>query len=232
MKLSESIIKKIEENKIKPKPKFVFILKNSAFWILYVLSIFIGARSFELIIFGLRNVEWDFVSKAGTPKLIPLWQLFPLFWLIIFLFMIIAANLGLHHTYNGYKVRMRNIIIINIILSVILGLVFQGVFDSRRFENQIHKRLPIFNSFDLRREKAWHNPENGILSGTIIEVVKPRKIFILDDINHLRWEVDFSHSDLSKEVEIKKFSKIKMIGAIKEKGVFEAEIIFPLKNLK
>ena len=80
--LSKNVLKKIKEDKIEPKPKWIFSLRDLAFWAIFAISLVLGSISTSLIIFILRSNDWDLYKRLGHGLFKFVLITLPYFWLI------------------------------------------------------------------------------------------------------------------------------------------------------
>ena len=63
--ISKSIIDKIKKEKIKPIPRWQFVLCHVLLGVSYLVAIFIGAIAFSIILRLITGVEWYMIREAG-----------------------------------------------------------------------------------------------------------------------------------------------------------------------
>ena len=80
--ISRDVLKTIEEKHIKPKPRWTFLLKDYAIWILGAFSLIVGSLAFSVIIYMLKNNDWEVYRhlSGSLPGFVVITM--PYFWLI------------------------------------------------------------------------------------------------------------------------------------------------------
>jgi len=63
--LSGEVLEKIQQEKIKPKPKWEFTLKNIILGAVFSLSVIIGSLISSVLIYMLVNSDWDLHHYIG-----------------------------------------------------------------------------------------------------------------------------------------------------------------------
>ncbi len=123
--LEKRILEKIKKEKIKPIPRWFFVLKNSFFLSLFGISIFMGALSFSILFYIFSDNGAYILEKYNFEKL----KFAILFWLFILIFFLFLAIKNYRKTQNSYRYSLSTILNLNILLSLILGFVlfFTGV---------------------------------------------------------------------------------------------------------
>ncbi len=222
--LAEKIIKTIEEKKIKPRPKWEFVLKNYFIWAAAIITLIIGGLAFAVIIYLIRNSDWEIYQQINSSWLEFIILSLPYFWLLTFMALIAMAYYNFKHTKSGYKYRFHLIVVVVFLLSLTGGSLFYvfglGEYVDKVFEEQI----PVYHQLMAHRYKIWQQPENGFLAGEVEQIISPEK-FKLEDLNGNQWLVSYQMD--SKQWQIKPGLRVKIIGKITSDNHFQAEIIKP-----
>ncbi len=249
-KLSQSILKKIQQEKIKPVPKYYFILKNISFWILFLFMFVFGFISFSVILFSINNTEFDlFDSLSETSGIAHFFNLLPLLWILFIGIFLGIAIWGLKHTKRGYKIAISFLFFGNILGSMILGSLVYGFGGAEKIENILDENVNIYESVRKKHQKFWANPEaSGRLAGIIQEINFEENYLELQDLKGKKWKVSFSKINKRTKNLLRKISKnnfqennqkntsknisIKLKGKISKNNIFEAERIRPAFRMK
>ncbi|MFH0804093.1 MAG: hypothetical protein V1896_00635 [Candidatus Zambryskibacteria bacterium] len=121
--LSNKIIERIDADKITPLSRWHFVLWRGLFWLFAGLSVIIGGLAVGAMLFLLA--EYYLRNILSIPHdVTEFLMMIPYLWLVVFLSFIIIARASIKHTKRGYQYRLRTIIAVSIVLSVILGSVF------------------------------------------------------------------------------------------------------------
>jgi hypothetical protein len=210
--LSKNIIDKIKDDKIEPKAKWNFILKDSFIWIFFIVSIVVGSLAVSVIIHLVKidlnsfaPVDANFARKIGL--------LIPYTWLIFLSIFILVAYFNLKNTKKGYKVNPYLLITMSIVLSVIIGVTGYAFGAGRSVEKTVYQKLPIYKTIFDKKMGYWHDPESGRLMGVVVDRID--EDYYLIDIAKEKWLIHYS-----EELPFK--TKIRLIGEMIEKGEFRA----------
>jgi len=225
--LSNEVFKKIKDNDIKPKPRWYFITKNYFIWSIFGISIILGSFAFSMVIFIIKQLDWDIYHYMGDSFIKTLFISLPYLWLI-FLFLITGvAYYNFIHTKRGYRFKLISILLISLIISISLGtgLYFNGF--SERLEKIFSAKIPYYNQLVYSCEEQWMQPERGLLAGTIIEIGFPENNFILRDLENNRWEIEASKVIWKGKLTPTTNLKIKLIGKLIDNNNFKAVEIRP-----
>lgn len=217
--LADKIVDKIEEDKIKPQPKWKFLVKDYFIWTTFVLAVIVGGLAFLVILFSLTSNDWDIHRYLHRGFLEHLIISLPYFWFIILTFFVLVAYYNYRHTKHGYQYKTYLIVLGSIALSVVLGLGMFFAGWGNKIENIFAERIPYYKGIAKYKIKTWSQPEKGLLAGEIIKIDKD--ILSVKDFEENIWKVDIQNT-LWKRGEIAEIGKqIKIIGTKK----FEDEFI-------
>ena len=224
MKNSQKLLEKIQTEKIPQRSRKQFILKNVFFWTLFVFSIIIGGLSFSVIIFAFNQTDFDLLSHIPNSKIELFLGLLPFFWIVSCLIFLPISIFGIRHTKTGYRHSPLLVFSSSIILSIILGTTLFLSGGAEKMERVFSETVPVYKSLEERKISRWSRPEDGFLSGIIIE---KDETIIVKDWSGKRWEVDLTNAITKGRVSLIKNEKIKIIGKISEGNIFIATRIGP-----
>ncbi|PIQ77552.1 hypothetical protein COV82_03890 [Candidatus Peregrinibacteria bacterium CG11_big_fil_rev_8_21_14_0_20_46_8] len=222
-KLAQSVLEKIKKQKLEPRPRWHFVLKNGAFWLLFGLAALFGAKAVGLTLFAIFEIDFSLVYRAGV-RLPAILHMIPLIWVIAFLIFIIAAITGLHHTKRGYKFSVIRLIFINLAVSFVLGGILYAAGAAERTENFVRRALPQYKGVEIRRERVWSQPQQGRLSGVIISV-ESDALLLLDDFGGSRWQILYAQAERRGPLQLIQGERVRILGVAQLGNRFEAEII-------
>ena len=227
-KFTEEVIKKIKEDKISPKPRWSFFLKNNIIWVMGILSVVFGAISFSLIIYLFTAGEKLTTGNFGGS----FWEIFlsivPIFWLLFLGLFTFLAYLNLRNTKKGYKYSTPIIFFSSVFISIFLGVMLYIFGMGQKFDDLLGSRVhPFFyRNFMNPQINFWSNPDEGRLSGIISEI-KDDNSLILIDTDFKEWKLIFSDNFLNNSVKFKEDTPIKLFGKKTGEGEFTVFEILP-----
>ncbi len=177
---NENVLHKIKEEKLLPKPKWQFLLKNSIIWILGIFSLILGATATSLIFYMVRNEDAGIYSRAGGNPLEFLLVIVPLFWIICLFVFAVLVYFYIKHTKKGYKYSAKQIILVIIGASLLLGLAANAFGFDRLIDDTLGERAPFYDRVINPQLNYWSNPDNGRLTGMIIAEQSPIEYSLVD----------------------------------------------------
>lgn len=176
--IAESVIKKIEQEKLSPISSWHFVLKNSSFWGLWVASVLLGSCAIAGAIFNFSHFGWHYRFITHDSALSFLFDVMPVFWLVSFVGMIAFGFYNLRHTKRGYRFSFALILLVSLILSFVLGTLFFAIGFGRSIDN-IKRPLPFAPPAEVLEERLWSNDKRGLVSGFIKSFDKDKDQIVL-----------------------------------------------------
>jgi len=225
--ISKNTLQKIKKENIKPIPKWQFLLKDSLVWGLFVLNLVLGSIGFaiSLYILGSNDVLLDssLVTNAWEWLILSI----PVAWILLTALFLFIAYYNFKHTSGGYRFTVVKIFLMNIIVSIVLGVVINGLGLSQKLNTIFSDHIPFYNhTMDLRSE-VWMRPESGYLAGTIVEIDSDTKILKLEDLNSNLWDISYQDAIVKERVVLEFGEEIKIVGKKLSDEVFDASEIRP-----
>jgi len=231
VKISKKVLEKIKKQDIRPIPKWQFMLKDSFVWSLFGINLILGSIGFAIIIFLLVNN--DSVGDFSLTKNI--WQWFvlsiPVVWILLTALFLFVAFYNFKNTEEGYRFSVGKKVLLNVGITILLGLMlyFSGL--SERLNNIFVESVPFYtNALDLRQE-VWMRPQEGYLSGTILEINEDKEEMLLRDLDGKVWSVGYGDALVKIRVTLVAGEKIKMLGDMSSDTLFEATEIRPWEGM-
>lgn len=215
----EKIINKIKEKNIKPKPRWIFTLKNLLFWILVPILMLIAGLSFSIVIYMFVNNDWDLQSRVSNNFFEFLFKTAPYFWILILMIFLIVFYLDFKKTKGGYKFEFVKIILFGISIIIISGIVFYSYGVSKYMDSSFMNKIPAYKNLSCQNMKMWNSPESGILVGKFINIQE--NVGSFKDTNEKNWNITFDN-----KIELQKFdlnNDIKIIGRKLDDNNFYAD---------
>lgn len=205
--ISQIVLQKIKENGIKPISKNIFNFKKVLFWSLVGFSIFIGAISFAVIISLLFNNDWYLYNTFGLNFI---FKTLPYFWFIFLAIFTILGEYYYRKTFLGYRHRTVTIIGVYIFLTIISGSILYVIGTGKMIEESLRNNIPIYRGFMFDKDEFWSQPEEGLLSGQIVEINGP--VIRIIDLNGINWLISTNNASVGNRVKIEVGEIVKIIG--------------------
>jgi len=224
-RFSEKIISKIKEEKMKPKPRWHFVLMHVFLLLAIVFSIAFGSVAVAIVIRKLTMSDWDLARLSlGGGGLKPIFYLLPYLWLIFVGLSIFVADKLFKQTKTGYRRKSWVIVLLSILLSLNFGYIFYLTKFDRPFVDTLRNHFPLYQSLETKRHEFFAAPDKGALAGKIIEIASD-DIWILADVKRNLWKVDVSEATFKTEFKSVEGVFVGVSGEVLRRGEFKARVI-------
>jgi hypothetical protein len=190
----QELIAKIKEEKIAPKPRWHFLLKNYVVWIIGSLALLIGAASVSVMFHLFRYNNFSMLT-AGDKSFGKFFLLtLPYFWIIFLGLFIFVVYYNFKHTKKGYFYSLPLIVFISISVSLLLGLLFHGLGLGRTIDDILGRQVPFYGKVFNRQLDFWFAPEEGRLTGVVVGADDDAVFYLLDPAGE-GWQVIIEKND-------------------------------------
>lgn len=221
----EKIIKQIDQQDLKPKPKWYFNLKNLGFWTLFIGSILIGAIAFSIILYSIHQSDFlllDHWGHSGTESIL---IMLPYLWLTLLFLFSIVAFFSFKKFKKAYKFNFASILSINFILSAVLGTILFLSNGSHLLDKAFNNTFQNYRSVEDYKKERWLNPDGGLLAGTVQSF--DDETLTLVDFNNTSWTIDISNAFIAPILKLEENEKVKIVGKKVDNQIFKANEIRP-----
>ena len=225
---SQSVLEQIREERIRPKSRWHYVLKDYVVWLAFALSIVLGSVAFSIILHFWEINDWDAYYRVNDNFLAFVLLTLPYFWLAGFALCLWVAYRYLKSTREGYRYEFARVLMLTLLLSVVFGAALYSWGVGRQVENEFANRAPFYRDLRNRQEFVWFNPAQGVLVGRIIAVDEASEIFELDDPRRTVWTVDISRAYVMEGFEIREGFMVKVFGESGGGNLFTATEVRPL----
>jgi hypothetical protein len=228
--LKQALYDRIEAEKVCPKSKIFFRSRECLVWLVWVISIVLGAFSVAVSLFVVTHGQYSFYEATHENFLTFMVETLPYIWIIAFGLLIIIAIYNLRHTAHGYKYPVWVIISSSLVLSFAGGSAMQFFGLGYKIDNILGKNMDMYMSQDKLERFMWQKPMDGRLVGRqVLSTVSPTSTVIFEDQGGQRWRLNIS--DLKQE-EIERLASeesVRLLGkpVNPEMFIFHACGVFP-----
>lgn len=224
-KVSGKTLEKIKQEKVTPKPRWRFLMRDTFIWLLFVLMVIIGSLAFNVILFLIKNADLDLYGKIGRSPFSHLMMSLPYLWIIIFLLAFLIALYSFRYSKRGYKYKIFVIILFCILFCGVFGIIIFFTKSGQITHSLMINSIPTYQRIS-HQGMMWNRPERGMLAGRIVEVENDA-IFILDDLEREYWEVMYLEAKIPPKMKLEEGIMVKVIGEQTGEDTFKAEGIRP-----
>jgi len=229
--INSKILAEIQKKRLEQKPSWFFILQNILAWTLVVsgvvLTSLLLSTVFELILASGAIEVFPFLRNLFWHKI---WQIIPVMSLLFVGLFFILDFLLIRRAPKGYRLTQQSVVIILLLVVSGLAYLFFSIGLSRPIHNFSQERIPAYASSLEKRQRLWHNPEDGAIMGKI--ALLDNDGFILEDIKERRWIVDISKAHFDQNVEKIVGENVLVIGEVTENMTIKAKDILPRPGMR
>lgn len=222
--ISQEVLEKIQAGKITPKPKWQFLLKDSVVWGAGFTCVLVGALSTAVIIHMVTTSDFDLYASSNGSLPAYIFASMPYFWLVILALFILLAQYNVKHTKGGYRYSLPTIILAVIGASVVFGAAFHFMKIGRAIDYAFEEKVPYYAEVFAPRHKPWSHPEQGTLTGRIIDIENNTTIEIVD-VNGEQWIIITEYAERVDYDQLREDRVVRAVGEMLEDMTFQAKFI-------
>jgi len=163
-KLKNNTLQTISELKIKPRPKWIFQIKEIIIWVVFGLSTIFGGLAFTLI---LHLMQRDFIPVLHFLNTHEYLLYFPFFWVFFLSLFIALSIIYWKKSDNGYKQKPIIIFFVSILTSIIIGS-FLFLFQMGEPIYNVTHKMPGPFQLEKMQDRIWLEKNSNRISGEII----------------------------------------------------------------
>jgi len=224
-KFDSSILDTIKEKNLKPKSKWTFLLKDYVVWALGVVSLLLGSIAMSVIIYLVKNNDWDIYTELSGSLAEFVLLTMPYFWIVFLIIFLLVINYNIKHTKKGYKLSLPIIFSASISISIFLGALLFNAGLGRAIDDVLGENVSFYDTIINPRVRIWNNPESGRLMGMIVEKVSDSEFYLVD-LKDGRWLINIDNVKTPLDAELDCGCPVKLTGAIEGANYFVVEQIF------
>lgn len=222
--LIQKTIARIRKEKMKPLPKWRFVLVDVAYWSLVVLAALFSAVAVAVGIYLLFQIDWEISRYAPGGALRTFFLYMPYAWLVVLISLLGVVYYFIRKTKEGYKYKWVVILLSFLTLAMAMGAVAYFARIGKIADDFAYSKVPYYRNLAPGMEHMWQRAEDGFLGGKIDSV--EGNIISVTDFNGKRWSVFVSEKTVKRgPLELEKDVLIKIIGKVRKENGFDAEVI-------
>lgn len=227
---SNRLLERIEEERIKPLPRWVVFARRAIAWTTLVLAVLCAGLLGSLLLLAVLQVDIQFLRRSSLgPMLRLVLDYVPLVWILLFLALCALEVFLLRHETRAYRysgAALAGLVLIGVSL---IGLGFYAAKLPERIEHSLQRGLPPrVHPWAMRRPPP--RPEHGILFGEVTSVSSTT--LYLRGPRGESWQVNLSEQAAQKLDLLQPGQLILIEGRIINRGIFEGREVRPFRGPK
>ncbi len=224
--IGEKALQIIKQKKISPRSKWQCLLYNKMAWGLSFAFVIIGSLAFSVVIYMVKNNDWDMYSHLGDSLAEFIIVTLPYFWIVLLILLVYLAFFSSKFTEQGYRYKLITLLSLGLLINIVLGVIFYNIGFGRIIDSYLQDKVPTYNYMFINKAKMWTQPEKGLLTGIIISANKDQ-LTIKDYKNNL-WNIELDENVIVKgRIKIDVGLRINIIGGKQDNNHFLAKEIRP-----
>jgi len=224
----QKLADKIKTEKIKPHPRWHFLLKDYVVWGLGFISLLVGALAVAVMIYLMKYGGWE-LSGARHQNI---WEFLllnlPYFWLVFFGLFIFLLYYNLRQTRGGYRYSLWLVITASLFFNLLLGGVFFAAGWGEKIDDILGRQAPFYDEVINRQMRFWRQPEAGRIAGIIERLYDGQSLGLIDQRQEV-WEILIeTHDPLLNKLQLG--DPVHLVGQDLGEHKFMAEMIMPARS--
>ena len=187
--LAQAVLDRIEKEAVVPSPRWQFAVVQYGVWVLWAISVIIGALSIAVILFAAAHARFAIFETTHESIWAFYLQVLPYIWIVLFAGMAVWAYYNLRHTRHGYRYPFWQILLSSLFFSILGGLVLHGFEVGMLIDLSLGNDFAAYPSVAHIEERMWDQPNQGLLIGQIIVPMHPTTTIHFVDDHGAQWIV-------------------------------------------
>lgn len=185
--ISKNILEKIENDQVKPKPKWQFVVMHVLLIVIFLLCLWVGGAVMGLIFLKVNNVDWDLLHRVEAN----FWEFLPAIWFALLLLMLLVAKKVFSMMEGSYRIRPVILIAAAVGISLLLGATIYFTKAADFLETSLRQNVPFYLQMESDAAARFVRPDKGVLPGRII-TAPVDQTFSLEDLSGKEWNVMYT----------------------------------------
>ena len=226
--VSHRVLDAIETKKLKPKPRWEFLLKRSVLWGAGAVSIVVGGLAVGAAIFALEHSGFKYRAATHASLFSFIMTTLPYLWIIMLAAFSGIAYYNIRHTEGGYRYPLVAIVSLSVLGSIALGTISYAAGFGEWLDEHAPVFAPFYHPVFEIQEELWGHPEEGRLVGTVTDFSEEDGVLTVEAFDGTMWRVltdDLREPDLEA---LKNFETVRIVGVpTTTLGVLHACFVLP-----
>lgn len=220
------ILEKIKEEKLKPRSRQYFVVKNYLVWGVSILALLASSAALSVMTYLFKFNDFSLSQEINKSTLEILFLTLPYFWILFLAAAIFIFYYNIKHTKTGYRYPLGLVAAIAFVLSILLCVIFCAVGWDEKLDEVLGRRAPLYGKMMNPQVDFWSKPEEGRLVGLVASDLAGNTFDLVDRDGRI-WLVSV---DLNAEGTAFVLSgrPVRMLGEREGKKKFNANMILPL----
>jgi hypothetical protein len=211
-KLADAVLQRLQDEQVKPVPRWCWQCLESVLWMLWCASVLFGALSISIFIFAAVHMRFDLYEATHDSVLEYAVELLPYIWIFIFIVMLVLAYRNLRHTKTGYRYTFAQVVVSSVFFSILGGILLHVAGVGARLDKQLGDYMPTYYSLEERELQRWQRPELGRLVGTHLPDSGSTTTALFIDSEGVRWQLNIIDLQSEDVVTLQTGRRVRVLG--------------------
>lgn len=197
--LKESVLKRIEDTNLRPRSVWFWRVRSSSIWILWALSVLLGALSVAILIFAAAHVRFALFEATHPTRLALALEVMPYLWIGVFGLMAVLAYFNFRNTEHGYRYPLAHIVLSSVGFSLVGGVLLHMAGLGYQLDMSLGRMSDMYKSQEEMEISLWQRPTAGRLVGRLLPGFVSESEVSYRDIDGVTWIIkttDLNTTDL------------------------------------
>lgn len=188
--VKDQVLSRVRAGDIKPTSRLWFRGFECLVWLLWALTVLIGAIAFAVLdmVWSVRSRDIFEITHNSPLEL--LFSALPYLWIVVFGAMTVFAVINFRQTRKGYRYPVGHIIGSSLLFSVVGGLVLHAAGVGMVVDREFGEHMPMYMSQEKMEIKLWQMPEAGRLVGMFVSTSTEEGLILFADVLGGSWQVN------------------------------------------
>lgn len=187
--LCDRVLSRIEGEDIKPCPRWKFWCRYFGIWVLWAVSVAIGAIAVAVMVYVANHARFALYEATHETPLSFFVEILPYVWIVCFFLMGALAYYNMRHTRHGYRYPFWQVLGSSALFSVIGGLALHFAGVGYLIDTSLGHGMPTYPSMEHKEMKMWQMPKEGRLVGVFSEEKSKDMVYEIVDTNGDEWSI-------------------------------------------
>lgn len=210
--LKEAILSRIDTERIAPRARMWWLVREYGVWFLWGLSVLVGAVALAVILYTSMHIRYALYEATHESFTTFLFEAAPYLWFIAFAVMAIFAFYNLRHTKTGYRYSLTQVIGSSLLLSLIGGVALHAANFGQFIDNELGLTMPLYESHEVKEMHMWHSPVDGRLVGKVATDTAPVGGVVFTDMDGVEWRVNVTELRQSDQAMLFSGKTVRLLG--------------------
>lgn len=225
----QKVMEKIKKEKIKPRSRLLFLVKNYSLWAAGGLALIVSAASFSLMVYLFQYNDYGLRREINKSALEILFHTMPYFWIIFLAIFVFLLYYNIRHTKHGYRYPLWLMIVASVSASIFLGGAFSLAGWDEKLDGVLGQSAPLYSQVMNPQLDFWSHPEDGRLVGIVVGTSSDNNLILVDRDNK-SWEIktETIENAINSETATVGLS-VRLLGQQVEENEFLVEQVLPMR---